>query len=448
MNLQIYTSVYTPSSSERFKQALDDALKVMNDADATSSSILKAKQDLQDSITGLTKLASFDYLKTLIDEYSKLDETLYTSASFEQLKDKLAKAQDVYNDKNSSQETVDNMCNELTEAKNQLVLKGDKTDLIALMEEIKKLDRSLYLEATLNELDTYLQKAQTVVDNDQATNDDVLKAYQDLYNVRDNLVTQESYQNLKALLDKVENVDESKYTDQSLQVLKTKYQQAKDAYEKAVPKKDEIAKATQELQQAFNSLQLKVNKEKLQNTIIKATSIDRSQYTPASLLKLDSEVAKAKALLDKVDVTQTEIDDMTKSLTTMLNSLVLKADKNKLSQLVKEIEKLDLGQYQNTGKLITLLNQSKELLNNDNATQAEIDQMYSSLQNAYKQIEKVNNDKTGSNDTVQENKTVNENVNKKENVETKDTDSTNLSGLFVILMMSLLGIIFIKKRIS
>lgn len=448
MNLDIDTSVYTPSSSERFKQALDDALKVMNDADATSSSILKAKQDLQDSITGLTKLASFDYLKTLIDEYSKLDETLYTSASFEQLKDKLAKAQDVYNDKNSSQETVDNMCNELTEAKNQLVLKGDKTDLIALMEEIKKLDRSLYLEATLNELDTYLQKAQTVVDNDQATNDDVLKAYQDLYNVRDNLVTQESYQNLKALLDKVENVDESKYTDQSLQVLKTKYQQAKDAYEKAVPKKDEIAKATQELQQAFNSLQLKVNKEKLQNTIIKATSIDRSQYTPASLLKLDSEVAKAKALLDKVDVTQTEIDDMTKSLTTMLNSLVLKADKNKLSQLVKEIEKLDLGQYQNTGKLITLLNQSKELLNNDNATQAEIDQMYSSLQNAYKQIEKVNNDKTGSNDTVQENKTVNENVNKKENVETKDTDSTNLTGLFVILMMSLLGIIFIKKRIS
>ena len=60
----------------------------------------------------------------------------------------------------------------------------------------------------------------------------------------------------------------------------------------------------------------------------------------------------------------------------------------------------------------------------------------------------MNNDKTGSNDTVQENKTVNENVNKKENVETKDTDSTNLTGLFVILMMSLLGIIFIKKRIS
>lgn len=443
MNLNTDISIYTPNSQSVFNQALENALNVINDENATSSEILEAKNALQSGIDGLIKMAYFDYLGSLIEQCDKLDETLYTPVTFEKLKVKLEEAKIIFNDKNNTQETIDYICDELNKIKDQLIFKSDKTDLIALIDEVNTVDQTLYIDASLNDLVISLQNAQAIADNQNATDEEVLKAYQDLFSSKENLVTKEAYEKLKLLNKQADDIDETKYTEQSLQRLKEKHIQGKEAYEKELPKKDEIDRAIQELEQALNALELKVNKDELQNIINKAVSIDQSKYTPDSLLNLNNEIEKAKALLNKVDVEQSEIDKAMDDLTLVMNSLVLKANKNELNKLINEIEKIDLNKYQNTEVLIKLLNQSKELLNNENALQDAVDSMHDSLQEAYKQIELISNEQT----TSTESTSSSENNTDTTQVKTEDVNTMYLYQLFIALMLSLIGLIFVKKKI-
>ncbi len=45
-----------------------------------------------------------------------------------------------------------------------------------------------------------------------------------------------------------------------------------------------------------------------------------------------------------------------------------------------------MSKYENTDSLITVLNQSKEVLMNEEATQSEVDQAYEMLNASYKQL--------------------------------------------------------------
>ena len=101
---------------------------------------------------------------------------------------------------------------------------------------------------------------------------------------------------------------------------------------------------------------------------------------------MNNEVLKAKALIDKADVTQEEIDEMVTTLSETVDHLVLKADKTKIEELISKIDALDMSKYENTDSLIKVLNQSKEVLMNEEATQSEVDQAYEMLNASYKQL--------------------------------------------------------------
>lgn len=381
MNVNMDTSIYTPETKERFNQALNNTYKVINE-NVDSSTILETKQELLDSINNLKLLANFDYLGSLIKECKNLDESVYTPATFEKLKDKLQEAEIVYNDKNSSQEKIDSICEELVEAKDKLIFKSDKTDLIALVDEVNKLDRSLYIDACVEELDIYLNKAQEVINDENAN-------------------------------------------------------------EESVPQNDKVQKAILELEGVLNALEKKIDYSQLIAIVDKAESIDQTKYTPSSLLRVNNEVLKAKALIDKADVTQEKIDEMVNTLSEAIDHLVLKADKTKLEELISKIDALDMSKYENTDSLITVLNQSKEVLMNEEATQSEVDQACEILNASYKQLKlKSDNIEITEIPTQSTNKT-----NKNEQIKTGDTTYINMIGWSLLIMMSCLGIFFIRKRV-
>lgn len=442
MNVNMDTSIYTPETKERFNQALNNTYKVIN-GNVDSSTILETKQELLDSINNLKLLANFDYLGSLIKECKNLDESVYTPATFEELKDKLQKAEMIYNDKNSSQEKIDSICEELVEAKDKLIFKSDKTDLIALIDEVNKLDYSLYLDVCIEELDLYLNKAQEVINDENANEESVLEAYKNLSDAKDHLVTKESYEHLHELITKALDIDESKYTEESIKLLTDKRKQAEEAYKESVPQYDKVQKAILELEGALNALEKKIDYSQLLAIIGKAESIDQTKYTPSSLLRVNNEVLKAKALIDKADVTQEEIDEMVNILSEAIDHLVLKANKTKLQELISKIDALDMSKYENTDSLITVLNQSKEVLMNEEVTQSEVDQAYEMLNASYKQFKlKSDNIEITEIPTQNTNKT-----DKNEQIKTGDTTYINMIGWSLLIMMSCLGIFFIRKKV-
>ena len=158
---------------------------------------------------------------------------------------------------------------------------------------------------------------------------------------------------------------------------------------------------------------------------------------------MNNEVLKAKALMEKADVTQEEIDEMVTTLSDVIDHLVLKADKTKLEELISKIDALDMSKYENTDYLITVLNQSKEVLMNEEATQSEVNQAYEMLNASYKQLKfKSDNIEITEIPTQSTNKT-----DKNEQIKTGDTTYINMIGWSLLIMMSCLGIFFIRRRV-
>ena len=134
---------------------------------------------------------------------------------------------------------------------------------------------------------------------------------------------------------------------------------------------------------------------------------------------------------------------MVNTLSEAIDHLVLKADKTKLEELISKIDALDMSKYENTDSLITVLNQSKEVLMNEEATQSEVDQACEILNASYKQLKlKSDNIEITEIPTQSTNKT-----NKNEQIKTGDTTYINMTGWSLLIMMSCLGIFFIRKRV-
>ena len=137
-----------------------------------------------------------------------------------------------------------------------------------------------------------------------------------------------------------------------------------------------------------------------------------------------------------------EIDEMVTTLSETVDHLVLKADKTKLEELISKIDALDMSKYENIDSLITVLNQSKEVLMNEEATQSEVDQAYEMLNASYKQLKlKSDNIEITEIPTQSTNKT-----DKNEQIKTGDTTYVNMIGWSLLIMLSCLGIFFIRKR--
>ena len=156
-------SSYTPNSIARYQEALNNAVKVYNDDDVTSEDILKAIDQLEDSVKGLTKIVDKMELEETINSASKqLDTAKYTPQSIELLTVTLQKAKEVFNDDNATKHEVDEAINKLNEVVAALVEKADKNNLISIFNTALKLDKEKYTSESLTKVEALLEKARNL----------------------------------------------------------------------------------------------------------------------------------------------------------------------------------------------------------------------------------------------------------------------------------------------
>ena len=185
-------SSYTPNSIARYQEALNNAVKVYNDDDVTSEDILKAIDQLEDSVKGLTKIVDKMELEETINSASKqLDTAKYTPQSIKLLTVTLQKAKEVFNDDNATKHEVDEAINKLNEVVAALVEKADKNNLISIFNTALKLDKEKYTSESLTKVEALLEKVESIIDDENAAQAEVDEMYDQLHQALDQLVIKE-----------------------------------------------------------------------------------------------------------------------------------------------------------------------------------------------------------------------------------------------------------------
>lgn len=154
-----------------------------------------------------------------------------------------------------------------------------------------------------------------------------------------------------------------------------------------------------------------------------------TDYTAASYQAYLAALDQAKAVLANGDANQETIDQAAKALTKAVDNLV---SIKELAELVKNDEKIDQSLYSPASyqKYLDVLNQAKNILANDEATQSEIDDIVSMLEKAIKGLEVIE---------VQE-------IDQNNNPIVKTGDTIDPSIYFILSLISMGSLFFVIRR--
>ena len=178
-----------PVVVNEFKQARDKANVVYNNATASQDKV-DAAFDRLASI--MQKLEFFKgdktALKAFIDKVNDLDSNKYTQVTWIPLNEALTAATVVYNDENAMQEEVNNAYKELVTAFLDLRLKPNKDLLEDLINKAENINTASYTAETVRILNSALEDATVVLNNENVDQKVVNEAYVMLNNAFEGLV--------------------------------------------------------------------------------------------------------------------------------------------------------------------------------------------------------------------------------------------------------------------
>lgn len=259
---------YTEATFNALKEALEAANTVLNNADATKDMVTESIDNVNKAIDSLVvvenKPANKEQLQALVDKASSISEEDLSKVEDESLvaefKEALDEAKAILADEEATQEVIDASVDRLTKAIESLSFENtDKGALTDLIEDIMNLNSENYTEESWNALKDKLEIAKEVLLNENATEEEVSKAYDELFKAFSELKVKPSKERLEALINKAEGYKKKDYTKESFEVLSEKLKAAKKILKDKNATEADILKAEIELQKAIDQLVVKNN---------------------------------------------------------------------------------------------------------------------------------------------------------------------------------------------
>lgn len=169
-----------------------------------------------------------------------------------------------------------------------------------------------------------------------------------------------------------------------------------------------------------------INYDELEAIINNIDLVDEKEYTPKSWSKLINNVNEAKKLMISPDVTQEKIDEAATDINNYFNSLIKKADKTKLLLLIEEYKDIDKNKYteESFNEYNVVLTRANELINNEDATEEEVNSVIALLKEKYNLLEEIINEDENIN-TDDENVENNSNISNEDEVIIKTEEDNN-----------------------
>ena len=264
---------YTEDSWAVFVKALAAANALIIKEDATQAEVDVAIQILNDAVKALEekpevvetdKLA----LQIAIEMAENADLEKVVPAVVKEFNEALANAKDVFDNASATQDEVDNAFNRLANVMQMLeFFKGDKTALQKMADQIADLTASDYIESTWNAMLPALEKANDVLGNENAMQEEVDEAYTQLVKAFLNLRLKPNKDLLNDLINKANGLKEAKYTEASWKVMDEALNEAKAVLDNPEATKQEVVNAKEALTRALAGLVEKPAADNNVNTV-------------------------------------------------------------------------------------------------------------------------------------------------------------------------------------
>ncbi|OFN20811.1 YSIRK-type signal peptide-containing protein [Staphylococcus sp. HMSC055C03] len=318
------------------QDALDKAIKVQEDFNATQEEVDKAQSDLAKALeTKATQdkadqvNAALEVLKKELEKVASIDKYAYTPNSVEPLTKAETTGQAIV--KNSAGKTVEEInkaTQDLKEAQKHLVEKADKVELDKVIDTAENTELNVNDKedkAVKDALDTAIK----VQEDLNATQEEVDKAQSDLAKALENKAAQD--------------------------------------------------KADQEKVQAFNKAL-----EALKVQLASSRTVVKDNFTPNSVAPFEDAQAVAQGIVNNPEsVTVEQVVKATEVLKSTQSSLVTKADKSELEKVIETAEGLDLNVTDKEDKAVKdALDTAVTVEADQNATQESVDKAQSDLEKA------------------------------------------------------------------
>ena len=327
---------YTVESWTALESRILEAKAVLIKLNATVEEIENAKNNINSAIEALeeaeTPVEVDKTMLTVAIEYAEAEKEKeefgnvvpLVRAKFEEA---LSEAKTVLANENATQAQVDVASNKLINLIHMLgFTKGDKTELIKLVEIINALDESKYTTSTWSALQIELEKANAVIADENAMEEEVAKTYESLNKAFVDLELTADKVKLRELVAEFEIVDLSKYTIGSVNKFNSELVNAKDVLNNNEATQEQVNEAYNSLIKAYLDLRLIPDKAKLQELINKAEAIDTSKYTTESVKAFNLHLNEVKVILNNEEATQEEVDDAVVVLERAIDNLKLKTE--------------------------------------------------------------------------------------------------------------------------
>ena len=382
---------YTEDSWKSFSDALAAAKSEYKSEKSTPETVKAAQDTLSDAIKGLTAKKQVDKseLQKLIVEATGKVESQYTPESWTAFTTALGTANEVNGNKDATQETVDQACVNLRAGIDGLTAKADKTQLQALIDEAGNKNKDEYTEESWASFETALNEAKSVFATENASQDVVDKAFENLSKAIEELKFNKSQ--LKVVIDQVENKNSEDYTEESWETFANALAEARSVFEDENATPESVDQAYRKLNEAINGLTVKVNKPELKELIDKVQDKKSEDYTDASWDAFETALEEAKAVLEDEDATSEQISQAYRKLDEAIKGLAVKADKSELTTVIASCVTLNESDYtpESWKQFKEALDYADEVSANPNVSQEEVDEAKDKLEKAVKNLVKA-----------------------------------------------------------
>ncbi len=434
---------YTDETAQNLQNAIDQGQSVLDDENATTDEINEAVTALQDALNQLaldkTALAEAIAQGNAITE-SETESAKYTEETLAVLENALTAGEIVYENTKATAEQIAQATQAILDAINSLSRNVDRDDLQDLVDQANAINQDDYTDDSADDLQDAIDAAQAVLDDPNATDDEIKNAYDALEDAINNLkpdktelekaiadgnevvggdtsaYTPESVQALEdaiaageavdadpdatveeikaateaikdALSDLLEEaVDNAKNTDttgttpESQQALEDAIDNAEDVINNPDSTPDDIKNAIDAIEDAINNL--KPDKSELADAIADGTEIvngDTSAYTPASVQALEDAIAAGQTVYDDPDATVQEVKDATDAIRNALENLLEEAIDN-----AEDIVNNNSDDYtpESIQDLEDAISDAEDVINNPDSTPEEIADAIQAIEDA------------------------------------------------------------------
>lgn len=245
-----------PSVVKEFNAALEQAKIVLANEKATEAEVDAITNRLLNAIWMLEfKGGDKETLKANIELAEKLNEKDYTKESWSRLQEELTIAKEVYEDENALAADIEDATNNLKDAINSLVKKDVNKELLqGLVDMISELNSDEYIDSTWKNIEKILESANEILVNEDATQEQVDTAYNNLLRAYLELRLKPSKDKLEDLINKAESLNKEDYTEKTWKKFEKALQKAKVVMSDENASEKDITKAEDELDIAMQGL--------------------------------------------------------------------------------------------------------------------------------------------------------------------------------------------------